>query len=229
LRELTRLKERYDFTLDSRQLGIVMFSAIVAGALIFVLGMSVGKQWEKKAHAEKGMPDAVKIVSVDKPAPEQTIPAAPPVAPPDESTSSSKSEESKNLPADDAAVANSDGPPEQETMRPEDMTFPHVLTGTAKPKLPPPKPSAKTAKTAKTANGVAFTVQVGAFKDKSTANSLAAKLKKKGYSSGVQTTKGAGGSIYKVHVGSFKSKDDAHRMADRLASKERLKTFVTVY
>jgi len=222
LREPTRFKERYDFTLDSRQLGLVLFSAVVAGALIFVLGMSVGKQWEKKAHAEKGMNDTVKIVSVDSPAPEQTIPAAPPVAPPDESTSSAKSE-TKNLQADDVAVTNSDGPPEQETMKPEDMTFPHVLTGTAKPKLPPPKPSVNTAKK------VDYTVQVGAFKDKSTANSLAAKLKKKGYSSGVQATKGSRGRIYKVHVGRFKSKDDARRMADRLASNERLKTYVTVY
>jgi cell division protein FtsN len=223
LRELAKFKERYDFTLDSRQLGLVLFSALVAGALIFVLGMSVGRQWEKRAHAEKAATDTMKVVSIDTPAPDQVVPAAPPVSPPDESASSGSSKEEKNNTTDDAAVKDTEKPPEQETMKPEDMTFPQVLTGKAKPKLPPPKQPAPAARKG------AYTVQVGAYRDKAAADALAAKLKKRGYSSGVQSTKGSGGKIYKVHVGNFKSKDDAKRMADRLASREKLKPYVTTY
>lgn len=220
MRDIGRVKERYDFTLDSRQMGLVLFAGLVAAALLFVLGMSVGRQWERKLHAGRDRAAAPAGTTAQAAPAGEVVPAAPPVSP------------SPAVTRAEVPDAGESGKPSPEPMKPEDLTFPKVLTsggGQPAPAVKAARPApAKTAKPAK-AQG-AFTVQVGAFKDRAAADGLAAKLGKKGYDSGVYPPGGSkAAGIYKVHVGSFETRDDAQKTADRLTRSEKLKTYVTSY
>jgi cell division septation protein DedD len=74
-----------------------------------------------------------------------------------------------------------------------------------------------------------YTVQAGAFKNASEANTLKAKLNEKGYKASVaavETKKHD--KLYKVLVGEFSKKNEAALLAARIAKSEGLRTFVTV-
>ncbi len=69
-----------------------------------------------------------------------------------------------------------------------------------------------------------YTIQVGAYKNKTYARKLERALKKKGYDAFV--TRNAK-KIYRVQVDRFDSKEDAVKLARHIESKEKLKNFVT--
>ncbi len=227
MRDTGRVKERYDFTLDSRQIGLVLFAALVAAALLFVLGMSVGRQWERRLIAGRDQASPPYGARAGDVPVEDEVPAAPPVSP---ASAANKAD----VPGA-GRTGKQDQPEEMETpeaMKPEELTFPKVLTtggGQAAPRAKETKPApAKSAKPSK-AEG-SYTVQVGAFKDRASADTLAGKLRKKGYDSGVYPPAGSKpAKIYRVHVGSFKTKADAQKTAEKLVKSEKLKTYVTSY
>ena len=76
--------------------------------------------------------------------------------------------------------------------------------------------------------GVAYTVQVGAFKNQKEADSLRMKLDSKGYR--VYTKKGTlkGTTVFKVMVGEFARKKEAEVFALKLRNTERLNAYITV-
>lgn len=69
-----------------------------------------------------------------------------------------------------------------------------------------------------------FTLQVGAMKEKESADALVSKLKKFGYSASIVPPSGSGAKngLYKVRIGTFSSKDDALKEADRIKRNEGL-------
>jgi cell division septation protein DedD len=74
-----------------------------------------------------------------------------------------------------------------------------------------------------------YTVQAGAFRNASEANTLRAKLNKKGYSASVAATETKKHEkLYKVLVGRFSIKNEAELFALRIRKTEGLRAFVTV-
>lgn len=71
-----------------------------------------------------------------------------------------------------------------------------------------------------------YSIQVGAFSKKSSAESLANRLKKKRYSASVVPPSPGEDNMYKVRIGKFKTKDDALEMAQKLSKNERLEAIV---
>lgn len=220
MKDTGRFKERYDFSLDTRQLGIVLFGVLAAAALVFVLGMSVGRQWERKL-APAAAPAPVKAAapqSVVTPAPAvapgQTPPATPPAS---ETPEPAPSADAKDIPADD-------------------LTFPKVLTSEKGKTEPLKADNLKDRKNMDDSRRVAvsktgaFTVQVGAYTEERTARKTASTLSKKGYSAKVRTIEGRGGKkLYKVNVGKFDTKEEAASVARKIESSERLNPYVTSY
>ena len=92
----------------------------------------------------------------------------------------------------------------------------------ASPAAAPPTTAA--AKPVKPAAG-AFTIQVGAFKDKATAESVVGRLKSKGYAAYVVSPDGADG-LYNVRVGSYTARADAERISSKLKDEEKFKPFI---
>ena len=52
LKDIGKIRERYDYSFDARQMGLVIFGVAAIAALVFVLGVSVGIQWQKKKQPE---------------------------------------------------------------------------------------------------------------------------------------------------------------------------------
>ncbi len=71
-----------------------------------------------------------------------------------------------------------------------------------------------------------FTIQVGAFKDKSTAESMAARLKGKGYAAYVVSPEGGDPGLFVVRVGHYAARGDAERAEARLRDQEKFKPYI---
>jgi DedD protein len=72
-----------------------------------------------------------------------------------------------------------------------------------------------------------FTVQVGAFKARTQAEALRARLAEHGQAASVSEVELAGGTQYRVWVGTFATREAAQEAAARLGSERRLSTYVT--
>lgn len=106
----------------------------------------------------------------------------------------------------------------------------------AKPPAPKPTPAAKP--TAKPAGrppqpppsaapaGGDFTIQVGAFKDRASAESIVGRLKEKGYAAYVVAPQGADGGLFNVRVGSYTARADAESVQAKLRDEEKFKPFI---
>jgi len=216
-------RDRHEYSLDSRQLGIVLLAVTVLAALVFVLGVSVGIQWEKRT-ATSDEPVAVETSGVPAAETEPGKPSAPAVAPGFKPDNDNNNGNDISPTGENKEVAEKAGVKEP-AINAEKLTFPKTLTS-KEPAAPKPKtPSAKAPQ--KSGAGV-YTVQVGAFKEKGSAGKLVDRLKKAGYKAGYVRAEGPNG-LYKVRVGSFASLADARDMAAKLESKEGLKPYVTSY
>ena len=69
-----------------------------------------------------------------------------------------------------------------------------------------------------------FTIQVGAFKDKASADSVVARLKNKGFAAYVVSPEGEG--LFNVRVGNFAARPEAERISARLRDEEKFKPFI---
>ncbi|MGA2191795.1 MAG: SPOR domain-containing protein [Nitrospirota bacterium] len=223
MKEIDRIKERYEFSFDVRQLGLILFGVFAIAALVFVLGISVGIQWELRKAPE--MKTVTASAGLEK-KPVPVVPAAPPVYTPvttakpepvkaDEKTQ--KPEKGQKAPR----IINK----EQE---PADLTFPKVLNSSSRKPAPlvPEKPDKKEQKPGAAGR---YTVQVGAYADKAAAQARADRLKGSGIDARVYTAEGKKGKYnYKVHVGLFDTKDKASAMAKKLGATEKPAPFVAL-
>lgn len=221
MKDTGRFKERYDFSLDTRQLGIVLFGVLAAAALVFVLGMSVGRQWERKLAPGGTAPAPVKAA-----APQSVVTPAPAVAP----------GQTPPVPAPAVETPEAAAPADAKGIPAGDLTFPKVLTSEKGKTEPLTTDNLKDRKNMDDSRRVAvsktggFTVQVGAYTEERTARKTASMLSKKGYSANVRTIEARGGKkLYKVYVGKFDTREEAASVARKIESSERLKPYVTSY
>ena len=93
----------------------------------------------------------------------------------------------------------------------------------------PPTPSPKESTAAKQApSKVRYTIQVGAYPEKSMAEEEAKNMKKRGYAAFLVTTDIPDkGKWYRVRVGSFANKQSAEKLEKELKSKEGVDGFIT--
>ena len=105
-----------------------------------------------------------------------------------------------------------------------------VTTPAPKPTTPPAAPAAAAARPGPAPKAVAptagtFTIQVGAFKDKASADSVVSRLKSKGFAAYV-VSPGATEGLFNVRVGSFVGRADAEHVQVRLRDEEKFKPFI---
>jgi cell division septation protein DedD len=97
----------------------------------------------------------------------------------------------------------------------------------AKPTPAKPAPAAKPPAPAKVGAPTpgTFSIQIGAFKDRGSAESMVAHLKGKGYAAFVVSPVGAEG-LFNVRVGTFAARTDAERIQGKLKDEEKFKPFI---
>ncbi len=71
-----------------------------------------------------------------------------------------------------------------------------------------------------------FTIQVGAFKERKAAESMATRLKARGFPAYVVSPAGAPNGLFNVRVGSYPARADAERVQARLRDHEKFRPFI---
>jgi cell division septation protein DedD len=216
----------YEIQLTNKQL-VFYFMAAAAGLILsFLAGVAVGR----------GVDASVADARSSKPlAEERIVPEESPgtkAAPATEDLTYAQRLESDKV---DTALETPANPPKGGAAAPASTPAPKPTptpkpAATAPPAKPSPKPTPppKTAarEAAPAAGSTAFTIQVGAFKDKGTAESVAARLKGKGFPAYVVSPDATDSGLYNVRVGSYPSRPDAEKIETRLRDEEKFKPFI---
>jgi serine-type D-Ala-D-Ala carboxypeptidase (penicillin-binding protein 5/6) len=93
-------------------------------------------------------------------------------------------------------------------------------------KPPEAKPRAQRPTELRGGNASAYTVQVGAFRERRTAEELRQRLRQRGYSAQVITSSTRTARLYRVRVGEFDTRGEAKRFVSQLRSKIGLQAVV---
>ena len=200
-------------TRSSSRLASLLFAigCLVVLGVTFALGVAAGRRWPN------GLPGFA--------------------TPPDATAGASRgNERDRRAEGQGLAKTIAEAPPELTFYR--ELTAPLTSPPTpahagpkseARSKPPQAKARSETIKPAPSEGTEArFTVQVGAFKARSQADALRARLASGGQQAYVSEVEADGATQYRVRVGSFATREAAREAAARLAGERQLATYVTI-
>ena len=222
----------YEIQLTNKQL-VFYFMAGASGLILsFLAGIMVGRGVDAtpEVQAASGRPAIEDRIITEDPPPSTAASKA--AAQPEEMTYATALERQKpagSVPVPVPVAETKKGsvtipvatlpPASGRSQRPDPLALPSTSG---------PKPSTATttasAPPAETSSG-AFTIQVGAYKEKAYADQQVGNLKKKGYAAYVVSPDGAD-SLFNVRVGSFGSQAAAEKVKTQLIGGEKLKPFI---
>ena len=207
----------YEIQLTNKQLVFYFLAGATGLILSFLAGVMVGRGVDNNTSAADAQ--AARPVQEERVVPEE--PAKPSAPPAEELTYAQRLESEKSddslapKPAASAARGETSATKTTEKPAPDKAAAKPPAADKASPAAapsakatPPPKASPKAAAPASKPAAGTFTIQVGAFKDKDTAESVVARLKKKGFTAFVVAPEGAD-NLFNVRVGSYAARADA--------------------
>jgi cell division septation protein DedD len=210
--------------------GIVIVIVVIFSSLSFVLGYFVGKV----GRDERAEPFVKAADAPVQPKDPDLLPAKPETAAQNGLPSSDTQahhvtvvEQPKKAPAPDSNLPALPKEPEKSVSK---QSSPAIVKGhAAAQKKEASRGDKSPGHESAQANGIVYTVQLGALKKASEAKKLRAKFEKKGYKTFLMITGGEKHErIYKVRVGEFRKKKEAEILALKLRKTEGLKAFVTL-
>jgi cell division septation protein DedD len=223
----------YEIQLTNKQLVFYFLAGATGLILSFLAGVMVGRGVDQSA----GEVQAARPVAEERVVTEETPKPVPPAA--EDLTYAQRLESDKTDDGLEKAKGGTSGARTTRAVKPPVTTAAAPATTTpaappatvaAVPRIASPKPTPATAvKPVKGPGGpiVAsgnFTIQVGAFKDKASADSVVARLKNKGFAAYVVAPEGEG--LFNVRVGNFAARPEAERISARLRDEEKFKPFI---
>jgi DedD protein len=219
MRDEHRMKEKYDLSLDNRQIVSLLISSLVVLGAVFVLGVVVGKKLSTNTKAAQA-PDL--LTALDQKAsqmeqvhkePALTFQDALTAKTPDQVVAATA--KAPEPPAPKVEPAKTVVKPEaQAKVEPARLVEKPAVPATQKPA---PKADAKGA----------FALQVAASQDRHEAERQVARLKEKGYSPYIVTGDVPGkGTWFRVRVGHFRTRDEATRYRQDFTRETRQDAFV---
>jgi DedD protein len=231
------MKEKFDLSLDNRQIGSLLIGGIVVLGAVFVLGVVVGKKLAASEHAQSAhdlmsaldradaavrvsdesltFPDELtKKVDPPRDTPSAKKPEAPREPPKPETKKADDGEkalaEAPEMPKPDGKVE--EAPVATRTANKDGGLKDAIARATAKPETVPNGP---------------FTLQLSASQSKSEADSFAQHLRDKGYAPYIVQAQVPGrGLWYRVRMGSFASKDAANHYLLDFKRETQIEAFV---
>ena len=219
----------YEIQLSNKQLVFYFMAGATGLILSFLAGIMVGRG----VDATTGEVQAARAVPVqEEKVVAEEAPSRPAPAAAEDLTYAQRLEGEKQEDALEKARPAAGSAPK--SLAPKSVASPAAKTAipapTPKQTVPPPSPAAVTAKPAAAPKGLipaagAFTIQVGAFKDKATADTVVTRLKGKGFAA-YAVSPGATEGLVNVRVGSFANRADAERVQVRLRDEEKFKPFI---
>jgi cell division septation protein DedD len=219
----------YEIQLSNKQLVFYFMAGATGLILSFLAGVMVGRGVDQGAdvQAARGTPVEERVVT------EETVRPAPPPA--EELTyaqrlESEKADEGLEKPVvrtiekPPAAVASAPAATLREAPARTQAPAPPATRPEPRPSLKPSAPPRPAAAEAPAGRGQ-FTIQVGAFKDRASADAVMGRLKGKGFAAYVVAPANPDG-LFNVRVGSFGARPDAERVQTRLRDQEKFKPFI---
>lgn len=225
----------YEIQLTNKQLVFYFMAGATGLILSFLAGVMVGRGVDSTGETA-----GTRVVQEEKVVAEET----PRPAPSAEDLSyaqrleGDRTEEGLQKPATPAPTAREVAPEivppaTAPAVRPTQAPTPRPAATVAATPRPAPSPRATpsvrtaAATPAPTSVPVAagnFTIQVGAYRDRNSAETVMARLKVKGFAAYV--TSPQGGGLFNVRVGNFTARADAERVQGRLRDDEKFKPFI---
>ena len=220
----------YEIQLTNKQLVFYFMAAAAMMILSFILGVAVGRGVDASAGDARG----AKIVAEERLTPEEPPTTQPAPATQDltyaQRLESDKVEHGLELPTTQAKT-----PPVKEAPAPDlkkaakASPEPKKAASPAAPKpspKPAPSPKGEAQEKPPASATASFTIQVGAFRDKATADAVVARLKGKGFPAYVATPEAVDSGLFAVRVGSYPSRPDAEKVETRLRDEEKFKPVI---
>lgn len=249
MRDSHRMKEKYDLSLDSRQVVSLLVAGIVVVGAVFVLGVVVGKKLAASQRADRA-PDLLSALDQKSAALERAR-AAPPLTFQEELVADAgtaarpapRAEPPK--PAVKPAEPKADPPkvaeakleapakpagPRAEATRPPAEKKPEVAAkpadgGTVATRAALPATATKPADASHPAGP--WTLQIGASQNREDAERIASRLREKGYAPYIVTAEVPGkGTFYRVRMGSFATREAASRYLEDFRRETKSEAFV---
>ncbi len=211
MRDMERIKPKYNVTLDNKQIVMLIISSLVILVLVFIIGFVLGKNAgireskEASASSRGNMPQNAVVFT------QQTMQSS--VQPSGQGVTQS-AEEGQQAPAVEQAPG---GAVTQTTaaVKHTELTFYKSLTQgkqgkeEKKPAKKAEKKRIEKKKTAQVAKGK-FSIQCGAFRERAQAERLTSELKKKyNLASWIEPITGKEEKLYRVKVGHFETREQA--------------------
>ncbi|HEX4803243.1 MAG TPA: SPOR domain-containing protein [Myxococcaceae bacterium] len=230
MRDDYRIKDKYELSLDNRQIVTSFVAAIVVIGTVFVLGVVVGKKLAS-APAHASAPDLLTALDQRAAAMEQVKTSPPPEARltfQEELTKKVADSPPKEVPpppespAEPAKVASPEKPPSSAAAQTlvEELPREKLKKAIASVERPPREVSNPP---------VAFTLQLSASQTREDADRFAAKLRAQGYQPYiVESDLKDRGRWYRVRMGKFFSKEAAAKFRDDFHRETKLDAFVTL-
>ncbi|MDP1824648.1 MAG: SPOR domain-containing protein [Archangium sp.] len=250
MRDSHRLKEKYELSLDNRQIVSITIASLVVLGGVFMLGVVVGKKLSAETAALQQQPtdllgqldrktDALETVKADaaftfqdeltRKAPTPTLIAEAPIVKPVEApvAVAPRPEAVVPPPADAAVVAVAPEPVKPvlpDTPKGDSVATRTVDGGGLKEAFGKAQQRPPT----ETAADGAWTVQLSAYQDRAEADRFAAGLRDKGYAPYiVEATIPGKGTWFRVRMGRFGTKEAASRYMDDFRRETSMNAIVT--
>ena len=234
MRDVGRVKNKFELKLDSNQVFSLFAGVAVYSALIFVLGVVVGRSRkpaeEPNPVSAVALPDATPTpakriedrlaVAQPKATEEPEIPIGDVMTHLENATPVNAVPTAKPAATPKATVAKAETPKPVETPKATEVVRAETPKPTATPKTLVGEPTpAPTSISAKSSPDGAFTLQVVAYNEKTQADTAVASLKAKGFDAYAVTAQVPGkGTIHRVRVGRYGTRGAAETAAKDLAA-----------
>ena len=227
-------KSYYEIQLDNKQLILVFLAAVTVCALIFVLGVMVGKGQKEAELATVAKPESTVAQAEEdssqpeEPKSEQVLPIS---KEPKKEKTDSKPDADVRTPEKNADQytfydldKNDEKTKEEEPVKQKAET---TDVSTEKAQKPAEQPVEEQPKTTRSADAAKYTIQILATPSRSRADERIKFLKSKGYSPFLDEHKTDNGSVYRVRVGRFADDIAAKAAATKMKTELKLEPWVT--
>jgi DedD protein len=236
----------YEIQLTNKQLVFYFMAGATGLILSFLAGVMVGRGVDSNGADVQAARPIVEERVIAEETPKAAAPPSPAELTYAQRLESEKPEEGLEKSRTAAAAppptsGKSTAPAEKPPVRTAQAAPPPVLPKTTVPapaaepptskatdtKAAPKPPAAAPASSAADSSAVkGFTVQVGAFKDKATADSVVTRLKGKGFAAYVMSPGATEGGLFVVRVGSYPQRTDAERVETKLRDQEKFRPYI---
>ncbi len=202
----------HEIQLSGKQLIFLFMCAVVLAAVIFLFGVSVGRN--VRTPGTESAPTMV----ADATGPAEATPPPTETAPNElsyaEALQGKGTAAGTSAPPTEAPPVPPTGPPEAESAPEAKPAKPAAPAAAPKPHAETPAAKPAPATTAAASGG--YSLQVGAFNTSGAAGNLVAALKRKGYPAYLETLGPSTPVRFRVHVGPYGSRSESQQILSRL-------------